>query len=86
MDPETALHIELHADGDIVVSIVGRDGIPLNFGNGSVAQVEYCASGGRSYPLLPKLYELLKEMEKENQRDPGACPWYMLPEPKPPYE
>ena len=77
MHPTRSIRVEAHADGDYEVAIVDEDGIPLGFGNGVVASVEFCSSGGRSHAVRKALHALIAAIEEDAKSRPDAIPQFL---------
>lgn len=68
MSPDGKLKLFIQNDGDIVVSIYGR-----NMGEMISAQVEFCSTGsggGRSPKTRDALVDLMRAIEEDNAKRP----------------
>lgn len=75
-----SLHLEVHQDGDVILSI-REDGIEIQDKNGNTARVEFCSTaggGGRSPSVRRALGELIKAIEEDNKRDSEGIPPYPI--------
>lgn len=74
---QKALRLEVHADGDIVLSIE-VDGEPIEDKEGNKSTVEFCASGGFSDKTRAALSALIQAIEAEAKERPKLIPHYPL--------
>lgn len=77
MNSNLALWVELHADGDVVLSIVDEHGIPIGGAMAPNAIIEFstvAGGGGRSGKTRAALVSLINAMKEDAKECPEANP------------